>query len=255
MIDCGSLEYSQARVQARHGQRPDEGAWQRLQTTRDFGALLTTARTGALGPWVADLTPQSTSQQIDAAMRMHWRACVADVTGWMPVEWRAALAWCAFLPDLPALQHLARGGSAQAWMADDPDWQALSVAPVDDRATILSAGPLASLAGAWSAPSALGKAWLAEWEQRLPQALTRADESLRRLVDTMLAHGAAFAGAAPGSGETLRRDLRARLSAQMRRATLEPAIAFIHLGLCALDLERLRGELMCRALFASAKVA
>ena len=35
----------------------------------------------------------------------------------------------------------------------------------------------------------------------------------------------------------------------MRRATLEPAAASIHLALTALELERLRGELLLRALF------
>ena len=49
MIDCGSLEYAQARVQARHGQRADELAWQRLETAREFAALLAGAR-GAIIP-------------------------------------------------------------------------------------------------------------------------------------------------------------------------------------------------------------
>jgi len=46
-----------------------------------------------------------------------------------------------------------------------------------------------------------------------------------------------------------------RLSLLWRRAALEPAAAFIHLVLSALELERLRGELLGRRLFAHAKVA
>ena len=61
--------------------------------------------------------------------------------------------------------------------------------------------------------------------------------------------------APPGSGTQLRRALQARLSLLLRRATLEPAAAFIHLALSALELERLRGELLGRKLFANAKVA
>jgi hypothetical protein len=53
----------------------------------------------------------------------------------------------------------------------------------------------------------------------------------------------------------LRRALQARLSLLLRRATLEPAAAFIHLALSALELERLRGELLVRKLFMNAKVA
>jgi hypothetical protein len=36
----------------------------------------------------------------------------------------------------------------------------------------------------------------------------------------------------------------------LRRAALHPAAAFIHLALCALDLERLRAELVRRIVFA-----
>jgi hypothetical protein len=75
------------------------------------------------------------------------------------------------------------------------------------------------------------------------------------VMAAMRLHGAAFATATPGSGTPLRRALQARLSLLMRRATLEPAAAFIHLALSALELERLRGELLGRKLFANAKVA
>jgi hypothetical protein len=75
------------------------------------------------------------------------------------------------------------------------------------------------------------------------------------VVAALRRHGAAFAAAAPGSGTQLRRALQARLSLLMRRATLEPAAAFIHLALNALELERLRGELLGRKLFANARLA
>jgi hypothetical protein len=40
-----------------------------------------------------------------------------------------------------------------------------------------------------------------------------------------------------------------RLALLYRRATSNPAAAFIFLALCALDMERLRGELLRRAIF------
>ena len=48
MIDAGSLELMQARVQARHGQRLGDVGWQALQNTRDFGALLAAVVTAFL---------------------------------------------------------------------------------------------------------------------------------------------------------------------------------------------------------------
>lgn len=255
MIECGSLEFAQARLQARHGQRSSEVAWQRLETAREFGLLLDAARASPLRPWVVGITAQVTSNEIEAMLRAHWSALVAEVAGWMAPAWRPALGWCAVLPELPALQHLARGGEPGAWMHDDPGLRALCAVPATERRTALAAGSLGALAPAWSAPASLAHAWRAEWERRLPQPLSEADDSLRQVVAALASHGAAFAAAPPGSGALLRRALQTRLALLLRRATLEPAAAFIHIALCALDLERLRGELLRRALFPNARVA
>ena len=256
MIECGSLEFAQARLQARHAQRLSAAAWQRLETTREFAALLESARSSALHPWLAGITPASTSHQIEAVLRAHWRALVAEVAGWMPAAWQASVAWCASLPDLPLLQHLARGGEPSAWMHDDPDYRSLCAVARSERRAALAGGKFGALASAWLEPALLARAWRAEWQRRLPE---RPDDdehdTLHQLTAALLQHGAAFAAAAPGSGGLLRRSLQARLSLLLRRATLEPAAAFIHVALCALDLERLRGELLSCLLFRRARVA
>ena len=246
MIECGSLEYAQARLQARHGQRASEAVWQRLETAREFPALLDAAARSALRPWLAGITAGSPAHRIEAVLRAHWRACVAEVAGWMPPAWRPALAWCVVLPDLPLLQHLARGGATAPWMQDDPAYRALFTAASGRRAGALAEGPFAPLAPAWSAPETLARAWRAEWQRRLPPA--RGD-SLGPVVQALQRHGAAFGGAPAGTGWLLRRALQTRLQLLMRRAALEPAAAFIHLALCALDVERLRAELLGRVLF------
>jgi hypothetical protein len=255
VIECGSLEFAQARLQARHAQRLSAAAWQRLETTREFGALLAAARSSALHPWLAGITPASTSHQIEAVLRAHWRALVAEVAAWMPVAWQASIAWCGLLPDLPLLQHLARGGEASAWMHDDPDYRSLCAAPPSERRAALAADKLGALASAWPAPESFARAWRAEWQRRLPERPDAAHDTLQQLTAALLQHGTAFAAAAPGPGALLRRSLQARLSLLLRRATLEPAAAFIHIALCALDLERLRGELLSGLLFRRAKVA
>ncbi len=255
MIECGSLEFAQARLQSRHGQRPGEAAWQRLEMTREFAALLDVARSSPLRPWLVGITTPGTSHQIEAVLRAHWRALVAEVAAWMPIAWQAALAWCAVLPDLPVLQDLARGDEPAAWMLDDPDYRALCVVPPTERAAAVAAGKFGALAGAWSAPRSLARAWYAEWERLLPQRPGRSDNSLSQVVAALREHGAAFAAAPAGQGWLLRRSLQARLSLLLRRATLEPAAAFIHVALCALDFERLRGELLGRALFPHGGVA
>ena len=159
------------------------------------------------------------------------------------------------LPDLPALQHLARGGAVTLDQFDDAEWQALANAAPAERRAVVAVSRWAALAAAWAVPATLGPAWLDEWRRRTPAQ--RGDDAAgwRVLTNTLQAHAEAFAEAPAGTGDALRQDLRRRLHLLMRRTTLQPALAFVHLALCALDLERLRGELLRRALFAHAKAA
>lgn len=249
MIECGSLEFAQARLQARHGQRVDEAAWRRIVAMREFAALLELARSTVLRQWLVGVTADGSVHRIEAALRGHWRALVDEVVTWMPGPWQPALAWCAVLTDLAPLQHLARGGEPAAWMHDDRAWRELCAAQPQARAAMLAAGPLAALAVAWPTPQTMAQAWQAEWQRRLPKPLSADDDTLGQVVRVLLDHRKAFAEAAPGQGWLLRSSLRVRLTLLLRRAALEPAAAFIHLALCALDLERLRAELLRRALF------
>jgi hypothetical protein len=255
MIECGSLEYAQARLQSRHGQRVDEAAWRRIEVVREFAPLLELARSTALRPWLIGITVDSGAQQIETVLRAHWQALVREIVSWMPGAWQGALAWCEVLPDLAPLQHLARGIEPAAWMPADDTWRELCTAPPQTRLAVLRDGPMAALAHAWAQPETIGRAWLAEFGRRLPRASGDAGDSLAQLMRTLREHQSAFGDAAAGQGWLLRAALHARLSLLLRRAALEPAAAFAHLALCALDLERLRAELLRRALFPRWKVA
>ena len=249
MIDCGSLEYAHARLHSRHGQRLDEAAWRRIEVIREFAPLLEGARAGALRPWLAGITANSSVHQIETALRGHWRALIDERSAWMPPSWQGALRWCAVLPDLALLQHLARGGEPTAWMHDDPTWRELCAAQPPARVAVLGAGPYAALAAAWATPQWLGRAWHDEWQRRLPPRSGDAGSVLQQLVQALLSHRQVFVDAAPSQGWQLRGALRARLALLFRRAALQPAAAFVDLALCALDLERLRAELLRRLLF------
>lgn len=268
MIDCGSLEYAHARLLARQGQRPDEVAWRRLEALREVAPLLDAARATGLRPWLVGIGAETSVHQVEATLRGHWRALVHEVAAWMPAPWQASIAWCAVWPDLVLLQHLARGGEPAPWMLDDALWRELARVPPPGRAAVLRAGPYAALAAAWLAPHSLAQAWRDEWRRRLPQARgdrveakeggaadSHGSDTLAQLVRMLSDHGNAFAQAPPSQGWLQRHALHARLSLLLRRATLEPAAAFIHLTLCALDLERLRAHLLRRLLFRHASPA
>jgi hypothetical protein len=180
---------------------------------------------------------------MELAMRAHWRERVAAIAAWMPLAWRASIEWCALLVELPVLQHLARGGAAPRWLADDP----LRAALRDDRAR-REPGPAALLAAAGVDPDRIAAIWRAEWDRRLPDR-SKCTPLLREAVGLIAEHAKAFRDPRAGDGWALRRALHAHLSRLFRRATLDPAAAFVFLALSALDFERLRGEILRRLAF------
>ena len=91
--------------------------------------------------------------------------------------------------------------------------------------------------------------WLVAWQRLLPGSALNNDGPLKRVLALWREHGLAFAQAVPGQGWPQRTALRTRLALLLRSVALDSAAAFIHLTLCALDLERLRAELLRRACF------
>jgi hypothetical protein len=243
VIEAGSLEYAHARIWARHGERPDEALWRRIEVTRDLATVLEIARAATLGRWLEGIGPDADVHAIEGAVRRHWRERVAEVARWMPPAWAPAVAWCAVLVDLPAIQHLARGGAPLPWMAYDPPCRALldGAAPAADPARAL-------LDAASAEPQRLLPLWRDEWLRRLPHTAGRA-ELQARLLPLLAEHAAAFGAPQAGDGWALRRSLQARLVLLLRRLLVEPGAAFVHLALSALEFERLRGELLRRAAF------
>lgn len=244
MIEAGSLEYAHARLCARYGVRPDELTWRRIEMIRDFGAMLDTARASPLAAWIAEIGPEANAHTIERAMRAHLRERIAAIAAWMPSVWRAAIEWCGVVVDLPVLQHLARGGAPPLWLRDDPLDAALREGGPARRelglASLLAAGKVD--------PDRLAALWRAELHRRLPVRGARS-ALLADLVRLLAEHAAAFGEPLCVDGWALRRALHARLSQLFRRATLDPAAAFIFLALSALDFERLRGEIMRRVAF------
>ncbi len=247
MIDSGSLPLAHARVHARLGQRADAAHWQRLEVVREPAALLQAARQTPLRPWLVGLTADSDAGAVEAALRGHWLALVDDTVRWMPPHWHPALKWFALGAELPALQHLARGGQTWPWLLHEPHWRALAESTPAQRAAVLTDGPWAPLAAAWPAPDALGAAWLDEWRRRCG-----GDEGLGRLTALLQRHLQDMARAPAGSAAPQRRQLAVQLRLLLRRLGPSAAVGFVHLALSALELQRLRGELLTRRLFDSA---
>jgi len=245
----GSLEYVQARISARFGNRPDEIAWRKLAHVRELPALFDVARNSAFRTWVGGISATSTPHEIEARLRELWHAHVAEVAGWVDDDWRDAVLWFGVLPELPLIACLARRGPVPGFIRDDVRYRDFVEGAGAARRMPQGADTLAPLSDASGDPARIAALWRAEWDRRMPR---RGDTALlHELVRAGLAHLAAFREPALTDGWPQRRAFESRLTALFRRAVGDLAAVFVYLTLVALDLERLRGELLRRAAFAA----
>ena len=250
MAESARFGYLQARLQARHGQRPSGDDWRLAEASVDLGHFLDAVRATSLKRWVRAVSADSSALEIEALMRMAWRDAVETAAAWPPDAWREALLWLRWLPDLPALAHLLAGRGALPWMHLDPVIKRLASDDPDPFLETLSGSPLAPMAPDLAEHGDVVRAWLAIWQQRLPgtapsDVLAELDE-LSAIVNDHLQVMADTDGEA--DGQILRAALAQRLSRWFRRGagTIIALLAF--LGLEGLELQRVRANLLTRRL-------
>jgi hypothetical protein len=244
--------YVQARTQARVAALPAEEEWQRLAGARSLAGFLEEARMGALRPWIRPFSGQSDVHDLEVGLRVLYRELVAELAAWMPGPWRPAMDWTRWLVLVPLLDHLARGNDPPAWSGRDHD-----IAPLLGEDGNVDGQRLGTAgAGGLLEPGVEpAHAWLVEWRRRWPPCKGEFVRNLEGLQGLLSAHLAAFRASRPDATWGLRRALRERLRLLFHRRLLQPAGPFVYLALAALDLERLRAELMSRALFPAREAA
>jgi hypothetical protein len=240
--------YAQARLQARHGMRPDERLWRRLESIGELANYLQHARTSALRPWVAGLNSEPGAHDIELALRRHYRRTVDEVARWMPPGWREAVAWVRRLPDLPVLQYLLSGAAAPDWLHGDPELRPYAPETPAARLLALQSSDCAVLLSGWQRGEPLVASWVGHWRSLWPRAPRFAAglETLVRLLRRQLGALSLYTG---GASAPLLDVLRREFNTAFRRYSFQPAAAAAHLGLVALDAHRLRDQLLQRALF------
>ena len=233
--------YAQARLQARHGERPGEADWHALEAARSVDQYLERTRATSLRRFTERLDARMEPHAIERILRDARRAYVAETAGWVPKEWRGAMSWTACLAELPEIEAAARDG-APGWLGEDPAFADFTEARGEDGA----ASPLVRRAGSGEPLAAL---WYRHWLTLRPRG-ARDDKALDDLVATVAAHAGRLRDAGPEeTSAPYRGDLARRLSRLFRRHGASPVAAFSHLGLVALDFERLRGGILRRRLF------
>jgi hypothetical protein len=189
MADDPRIAYLQARLQARHGDRLAADDWRVAEASTDLSHYLDAIRRTALKRWITDINHEMEPEAIERALRAAWRDSVDHIAGAAPEEWRPAVEWLRWLPDLSAVEHLLRGGKVPPWMRADPVMRALAFDEPQRRREALAELPLAPLQPAeQDAAPRVVEAWLGEWRRRLPR--TNADQraELDDLVETILHH-------------------------------------------------------------------
>jgi hypothetical protein len=235
MTARADFAYAQARMQARHGRSPgtpDAPAWHALEASRTAAQALAAARAWALAEWVDGLDDAGDAHAIESGLRARWHRHVDEVAHWLPLRWQAAVRWFATLADLPWIAATAVGNEQRS-AALDPAARAQALrdaglAPFAEGAATLDASAAVAI-------------WRAEWQRLAPAAepvlLRPAELLLPRLLG---------AGAMRPRNQLATRDALQRL---FRRHAGSAVAVTAHLALVALDLERLRGELVERSLF------
>jgi hypothetical protein len=248
----GQYDYIQARLQARHGQRPDSALWQRLGALRDLPLFLQTARASGLRPWLEGFTPDTSPHRMEQLLRQRFRAEVEQIAQWQPRPWQAATRWLAHWIDLPALGGLLRDERAPEWMAGDPDYGPLAGLPRNARAEALAGTRWAELGAEVTAGGRahanLRAAWFAHWRRLWPRDDQRALAQVEKLADA-LERPMEAAATTPAQDIAQRAGWGAWLNIRFRQMPRAPVSSLLHLFLLAQDMERLRGELLQRRLF------
>jgi hypothetical protein len=239
--------YAQARAQARHGDRLCETDWQVLEAARSTENYLDRARHTSLRRFIERLDAQMDAHAIERGLRAAWRSYVQEIADWMPQGWHQAVEWCAYLPDLAIIEGLVSRRALPDWAAEDPVFAALieSKRPAAHRGAPDGLPLLEPLS---AADGTIAARWLSHWRSLWPGAT--APLALAPLV-------AAVEGAftelkrTAATAARCRRELERVLVRHFRRSSETAAAIFCHLGLVVIDIERVRGAILRRLLFAN----
>jgi len=117
------------------------------------------------------------------------------------------------------------------------------------RVETIQASEYGYLVQSWQRGETLYDAWYDNWQRQWPGP-ARLNVAMEQLGRLLLQHIRSQGSSTGTSTRQQREVLVSRLNGVFRGFSFQPAAAFAHLALVALDLEQLRGDLLSRKLFA-----
>lgn len=242
MTGLSDFAYAQARLQSRYGKRADAHLWLKLHNIQDLASYLQAAQQTPLRTWVLGISTTHSSHDIELALRQKFRRHVDEVAAWLPAVWEVPLQWIKRLADLPALQYLLADNPPMDWMKSDPEIMAFTDSDPALRLHAMQEADCGSLVSAWQQGDSMLTGWLAYWNQTRPQ--TKAYYNGLQNVEQLLNAGRTGA-ALPAEYDAI----EAELITIFRRYTFQPAAVCAYLAIIAIDMHRVRADLMQRSLF------
>lgn len=221
--------YLQSRVQARYALLPDERVWLHFSALKEMSGFMEEARSTQLVQWIFGLSSYSSAEEIESHMEQRFSDSVKETSRWFRAEWRPAVLWLSILGELPPLEHALRSNAAPTAVMSEPEFLELT--------------------GSMNRYPAIDKAWIAGWRNRWPALSRRDRQGIESLIEILERHWQQFPLLSVAAAWNARRDLEMRMRLFFRSHVLQPAAAFAYLALVAICLERLRAELLRRALF------
>jgi hypothetical protein len=124
---------AQARLQARHGARPDDALWRTLEASRTAAHALALTRATPLADWTDGLADAADAHRVEPHLRARWQRRVDAVARWAPPAWRSAVRAFAGIAELPRRDAADARAAALQWLRD---WQRLWPADAGDAALL-----------------------------------------------------------------------------------------------------------------------
>jgi len=241
--------YLQARVQARFAQLAGNELWSRLGAIDEFSAYLEESRTTNLSPFIAGISADSNSHDIDLSVRRVFLHQLIELNSWMPKTWRSATLWLQWLPDIPLLSYLLEQQHAAPWMYHD---KRLALMFKDQDVNVeqaLTKAGAACLMSDGTSSASMFNMWLQHWPNLWPVQSGHLYRGIEELITLIHNYQVEFVALSCDQTWLARAELQQTLRLFFRRNLLQPAMAFAYLALISVQMERLRAELLQRLLY------
>jgi hypothetical protein len=234
-------------MQARHACWPDELTWARFYSSESLGHFLQQARNTPLQAWLGSIDTRQTVHEMERALRGIARGYAEEVASWVPEDWQRAVRWTAMWMDLPFVRALGEAGKPPSWLRADPRFGSFAFDRQAERVAALRQSQFAPLLEPIERPLIIR--WVDHFRALCPPASGSQMAALRSVQELVGAHQNAMAQTdAATDGWALRKELMREIQRCFRSFCETPAAVFCHLVWVGLQLERLRGAVVRRAL-------